>query len=194
MALIAITPQSSMDAGKIKQIRDVAAKVAQDNVRAATDVNLTVRPLTPTDFYGATTAQFSNQAALSANPGPTADTGIAKVPNQTAWVLYGFGRLTSNPSIVELWVADGAATYAKIRLQPLDVGGPGNNGTQVRIGYFNPLYFPANAQVVLNYIYSANVSAKAETFELLGIVAEIPNNVRNQEPIASSQPSNVVAG
>jgi hypothetical protein len=164
--------------------------VAQANVRAGTDVNLTVRPLLPTDFYGTLTASFANQASISAASTQTPETGIVAVPNSAAWVIFGFARLTSAPSIVELWIADGAATYAKIRLTPLDA----QSTSFRRQGYFNPVYFPATVKPVLTYIANAGVSAKAEVYELIGVVAEVPNNVRNQDPIASNQPANTTAG
>ncbi len=190
MALISITPEASLNPGQLQNLRNTAAAVAQANVRAATDVNLTVRPLLPTDLYGAVTANFANQAAISAASTVTQETGLVAVPNSAAWVFFGFARLTSAPAITELWIADGSATYAKIRLTPLDA----QSTNFRREGYFNPVYFPATVKPVLSYVANAAVTAKAEVFELIGVVAEVPNNVRNQDPIAANQPPNTTTG
>jgi hypothetical protein len=190
MALIAITPEASLNPGQLQNLRNTATAVAQANVRAATDVNLTVRPLLPTDLYGTLTASFANQVNIAAASTQYSETGLTAVPNSAAWVIFGYARLSSAPSIVELWIGDGAATYAKVRLTPLDA----QSTSFRREGYFNPIYFPSTVKPVLTYIASAAVGVKGETYELIGVVAEVPNNVRNQDSIAANQPANTTAG
>ena len=197
MTLIAITPEASLNPGQLKLLRDTACSVAQSSARGASNADLTTRPLTPTDWYGSQAAVFGNGVAVIANT-PTVDTAVARVPQATAWVLFGYGVLypsaTALPSIQEIWIGTGSQVFAKIRLDPLHAEGAftTNRG---RMGYFDPIYFIANAKPTITYVTSNTLAAaNAETYALVGVIAEPPITVVNQPAVAPGQPASQAAG
>jgi hypothetical protein len=197
MTLIAITPEASLNPGQLKLLRDTACSVAQSSARGASNADLTTRPLTPTDWYGSQAAVFGNGVAVTANV-PTKDSAVARVPQATAWVLFGYGVLypsaTALPSIQEIWIGTAAQIFAKIRLDPLYAEGAFTT-SRGRMGYFDPIYFMANAAPQITYVTSNNLlAANAETYALVGVVAEPPLTVVNQPQIAPGQPASQAAG
>ena len=188
--MIAITPERMFTAQQFKVLRDSARRNALGAVRGATTQNLVTRPLLPTDFYGTETANFSNSTAIAAAATPTAQGGIGKVANATGYAIFGYGSLLATDHLVEMWLGNGANTWARIRLSPLYCEGTAGS----RIGYFDPVYFNTNDSVVLTLVSDAAVLINAGLFELIGIIAETPNQVAIQPAQAPGQAPTTVDG
>jgi hypothetical protein len=188
--MIAITPERMFTAQQFKVLRDQARRNALGAVRGATAQNLVTRPLLPTDLFGAQTANFWNSVAIAAANTPTQMTPLVKVPQVTGYAIFGYASLLATDHLVEMWLGNGANTWAKIRLSPLYAEGTAGS----RIGYFDPVYFNQNDNVLLTLTADAAVLINAALFELIGVVAETPTNVGIQQPQAPGQSATVVDG
>jgi hypothetical protein len=188
--LEAISPEGTFTPAQLKTIKDQAIEVTQmAAVQAGAAADVTIRPLTPQDWYqsgNTETAVFSNQVALSVASTLYSEVESA-VPTATAYVLYGIGITYPTPQIQEIWIGTKAVTWARIRLTPLYVYGTGGSQTGVRRGYFNPIYFVSTVTPRLQYVSSGAVAQYGETYELIGLVADPSNNVVDQQPINKLQ-------
>jgi hypothetical protein len=188
--MIAITPERMFTAQQFKMLRDTARRNALGAARGQTAANLVTRPLLPTDLYGAVTANFWNTVAAGAAATTYAQPGAASVPQAAGWSIFGYASLLATDHVVEMWLGNGASTWAKIRLSPLYAEGTAGS----RVGYFDPVYFNSQEKPVITLITDAAVLINAALFELIGIVAETPLNVNIQPAQAAGQAATTVAG
>lgn len=132
-----------------------------------------VRDMIPADVSGvaaatALYARLTNKTALVANTWLVNDLGFRQVPINSAIGIYGFVQLTPIPNIDAIAFTQGAVvTFAQFFLDPIYADQDSS------IGYFDPpIVWGPQQSIGINLLANAAVSAAAEAYGLLGMVAE----------------------
>ena len=161
-----------------------AGNNAASIVRAVAGIaDIVTRDLNASDVYATTTGRMTNPTALVANT-VLADAFTSFSLNQTqALAIYGYVALSASPQIDQVSFSVGSsATYAILPLGSL-------YDEQVATAIFEPIYFQPNEHINVSLLtgLAAGVAQYAETFMLLGVIAE-------QAGFRISSPREVVGG
>jgi len=179
MALL--IPAAQTDINSLKVLRDSTISKCNKAVEATTSQSLIFRDLTPQDLTpgtgGLTTARFSNpNAMVSETPINLFNYNLL---NMQAIGIYGYAAIAANPQIDQITFSVGsAAVLAQYFLDSIYA-----DQTQTT-GYFEPIIWTPQQNLVISGLAGAAVAANGETFVLLGIVVEPEGRTVQPVPVA----------
>lgn len=166
-------PGSKFDYSQATALRLSLRNKLQSAVGGVMKQATVIRDLAPYDVSGvaAGTALYSrlnNKTALVANTWLVNDLGFRAVPINTAVGIYGYIQMSPIPSIDAIaFTQGGVVTLAQFWLDVIYADQFSS------IGYFDPpVVWAPQQQIGINLLASAAVSAAAESYGLLGYVAE----------------------
>jgi hypothetical protein len=168
-----LIPSAMIDYSQVTAIRMAARSKAQDAVRGTVGQTTIVRDFLAFDANNqaaaaARYARLSNRNALVAATWDVNDNPSYLLPNNKAIVLFGYEALSASPLIDAIRFTLGSVVpLAIFALAPIYTDMVG------AIGYFDPPVFWAPGQAFqYDLLAESAVSAGAESFHLLGYVAE----------------------
>jgi hypothetical protein len=166
-------PGSKMDYSQLTAIRFALRDKLQQAVMRTMGQAPVIRDLMPYDVSGvaAGTNQFArlqNKNALVANTWFLNDLGFRALPINTAIGIYGFIQLASIPLIDAIAFTQGnVVTLGQFFLDTVYAD------EQCNIGFFDPpIAWAPQQQIGINLLSASAVLALAESYGLLGYVAE----------------------
>lgn len=168
-----LAPASMVDKSQATAIRLALRDRVQKAVIATMSQAPIVRDLMPYDISGvaatnALYARLNNKNALVANTWFVNDLGYRQVPINTAIGIYGFIQMASIPLLDAIAFTQGnVVIFAQFFLDAIYADATSN------IGYFDPpIVWGPQQQIGINLLSGSAVTAAAESYGLLGVVAE----------------------
>lgn len=166
-------PGSKFDYSQATALRLSLRNKLQKAVATVMNQAPVIRDLAPYDVSGvaagnALYSRLTNKQALVANTWLVNDLGFRAVPINTAIGIYGYIQLQAIPSIDAIaFTQGGVVTLAQFWLDVIYADQFSS------IGYFDPpVVWAPQQQIGINLLANAAVSAAAESYGLLGYVAE----------------------
>ena len=167
-------PASKLDYSQATAMRLALRDLTQAQVQATMGGQGTiVRDLAAYDVSGAVNGgarygRLSNVNTLVARTWFVNDLGFLKIPQYQAIGIYGYQALAANPLIDAIaFSLGGGAVLGQFWLAPIYADSVST------IGYFDPpIVYRPGQQFGVNLLSEAGVAAGAESYQLLGYVAE----------------------
>jgi|SRR5579864_4396229 len=166
-------PGSKMDYSQVTALRIALRQTLQDAVGRVMGQTTVIRDLIAADISGvaagtALYARLNNKNALVANTWFVNDLGFRAVPINTAIGIYGYVQLASIPLIDAIaFTLGGVITLGQFYLDVVYADQFSS------IGYFDPpIVYKPQQQIGVNLLAASAVTAAAESYALLGYVAE----------------------
>lgn len=166
-------PGSKMDPSQVTAVRMALRDKLQQAVIRTMGQAPIIRDLYPYDISGVAsgTNQFSrlqNKTALVANTWLLNDLGFRALPINTAIGIYGYVQLTSIPLIDGIaFTQGGVVTLGQFFLDVIYADQFSS------VGYFDPpIAWAPQQSIGINLLAASAVTALAESYGLLGYVAE----------------------
>lgn len=165
-----LVPGAEANKNSVARMKTDLAQTLMDIVRDANQgMDIIYRPLLVTDLLnGTVTGRANNQVALTANTLATDTFANFTLTATQALGIYGFTAMAANPLIDEVdFQAGSALTLAKIHLDEI------YGHIQPTMGYIvDPIIWQPLEHVNISLLAGSAVSINAESFALLGYLAE----------------------